>query len=103
MKKGIVMRFFDEIKKVIHDCATGPDGVTYNPVRVIGYSSCVTSVLVYLYAGLVALHAQKFPWSEFATGFCLLMGGLLAVGGAEAIKEISKTEPPLSDPPKGDK
>lgn len=29
------MSIFSELKKVIHDGATGPDGVTYNPVRAI--------------------------------------------------------------------
>ncbi|MDB5990670.1 MAG: hypothetical protein JWQ10_2073 [Herbaspirillum sp.] len=94
---------FAEIKKVIHDCATGPDGVTYNPVRIIGYSSCVAAIGVFLYAGIVALQALKFPWTEFASGFCLLMGGLFAVGSAEAVKGAFKTEPPHTDPAKGEK
>lgn len=88
--------------KVIKDCSTGIDGVTYNPVRLIGYMSCTAAILTYLgNAVWLVFTKDSFDYVQFATGFSILMTGLIAVGAAEAVK--TKTEPPAGDPPKGDK
>ncbi len=92
----------DLIKKILHDCSTGIDGVTYNPVRLIGYSSCIGAVTMFFANSIwMAFTKSTFDYVGFGTGFALIMGALLAVGAAEAVK--TKTEPPASDPPKGDK
>lgn len=85
---------FDTIKKVIHDSCTGIDGVTYNPVRLIGYSSCVGAVIVFFANSVyMAFTKATFDYMAFGTGFGALMVALAAVGTGEAIKSWGKTEP----------
>lgn len=80
-------------KVVVHDCCTGIDGVSYNPVRIIGYSSCALAMLVYFCNSVwMAFTKDVFDYIGFGTGFAAIMGGLLAVGAAEAVKV--HTEPP---------
>lgn len=76
---------FALIKRVIHDCLTGIDGVTYDPARVYGGMA----VIVFLANSMFALYRNQ-PWGpvDFGTGFGLLMAGF---GAAVAIK--AKTEP----------
>lgn len=73
------------IKQVIHDCATGIDGVTYDPARIYGG----LAVIVYLANSIYAVSKGQ-PWGavDFGTGFGLLMTG---IGAAIALK--SNTEP----------
>jgi hypothetical protein len=76
---------FSLIKKVIHDCLTGVDGVTYDPARVYGGMA----VNVFLLNSMYAIYRGQ-PWGavDFGTGFGLLMAGF---GAAVAMK--SQTEP----------
>ena len=96
------MNIFSLIAKVLHDCSTGIDGVTYNPVRVIGYSSCTAGVVVFFANSIwMAFTKSTFDYVGFASGFAILTTSLIAVGTAEAVK--TKTEPPAVDAPRGDK
>ena len=85
---------FNLIKKVIHDGLTGIDGITYDPLKCIGYPSVIFAVSVYLVAGIVALIKNGlFDYVAYGTGFTALMGGLLAIAAGVAVK--SHTEPQL--------
>ncbi len=93
---------FATISKIFHDCSTGIDGITYNPVRIIGYSSCVGAIAVFFSNSIwMAFTKSTFDYVGFGTGFALIMGALFAVGAAEAVK--TNTEPSATNPPKGDK
>ena len=82
----------DLIKKVIHDGLTGIDGITYDPLKVIGYPSAILVINVYLLAGIVSLSKTgSLDYVAYGTGFTALMGGLLAIAAGVAVK--SHTEP----------
>jgi hypothetical protein len=80
------------IKRVLHDCLTGVDGITYDPARVYG----AMAVFVFLANSMYAIYRGQ-PWGpvEFGTGFGLLMAGF---GAAVAIK--ARTEPTSEEPGK---
>jgi len=81
------------IKKLIHDCLTGADGVTYDPARVYG----AMAVNVFLGNSIYATVwlKQTFDYVNFGTGFGILLAGF---GACVALK--AKTEPPQGDPGK---
>lgn len=80
------------IKKIIHDGLTGIDGITYDPLKVIGYPSAIMAISVYLLAGIVALYKNgALDYVAYGTGFTALSGGLLAIAAGVAVK--SRTEP----------
>jgi hypothetical protein len=83
---------FSLIKKVIRDCLTGVDGVTYDPARVYG----ALAILVFLGNSMYAIYLGQ-PWGaiDFGTGFGLVMAGF---GAAVAMK--AQTEPTYRDPGK---
>ncbi len=89
------MSLIDTFKKVIHDASTGIDGETYNPVRIIGYSSCVGAVTVFFANSIyMAFTKATFDYVGFGGGFAALMGAVAAVSVGEAVKSVGKTEPP---------
>ena len=72
-------------EKLVNDCLTGCDGVTYDPARIY----LAMAVLVFLGATIVdALHAIKFDPQGFGIGF-----GALLAGGGLGVSLKSKTEP----------
>lgn len=80
------------IKKIIHDGLTGIDGITYDPLKVIGYPSAILSITVYLVAAVFTLVKNgALDYVAYGTGFTALMGGLLAIAAGVAVK--SRTEP----------
>lgn len=82
----------DLIKKVIHDGLTGIDGITYDPLKVIGYPSAMMAISVYLLAGITALCKNgALDYVAYGTGFTAISGGLLAIAAGVAVK--SHTEP----------
>lgn len=86
------MKIFELISRVLHDCSTGIDGVTFHPVRVIGYSSCTAGFIVFFVNSIcMAFTKSTFDYIGFSTGFSVLCTSLVAVGAAEAVKK--NTEP----------
>jgi hypothetical protein len=83
---------FSLIKKVIHDCLTGVDGVTYDPARVYGGMA----ILVFLGNSMYAIYLGQ-PWGaiDFGTGF-----GMVIAGFGTAVFMKSGTEPTGEDPGK---
>ena len=83
---------WDWIRKLCSDSFTGIDGKTFDPLKIVGYPSCVLAVLIY-FANSLYLSFSKgaFDYVAFGGGFAALMGALLAVGAGVAVK--SKTEP----------
>lgn len=74
------------IAKIIHDCITGIDGVTYDPARIYG----ALAVLVFFVLAVVAVVIKSQPWDAQAYG--IGFGALLA-GFGLGVGFKSKTEP----------
>jgi hypothetical protein len=73
------------VKKLIKDCLTGKDGVTYDPARVY----LAMAVNVFLGATILdAMHSIKFDPQTFGIGF-----GALLAGGGLGVSLKSGTEP----------
>ena len=82
------------IKKVIHDGLTGIDGITYDPLKCIGYPSALLAVLVFLSGGIVSLYKTSgLDYIAFGTGFTAIMGGLLAIAAGVAVKSHTEPQP----------
>ena len=72
--------------KLIIDCLTGIDGVTYDPARV--YLAMAT--LVFMGGGIMTVvHNKTIDFQAFGIGF-----GSLIAGGGLGIALKAKTEPP---------
>lgn len=85
------------IAKLIKDCMTGPDGLTFDPARVVGYPMSIAGFCVFFYASIKSVLAtHAFDYVAFGTGFAAMMGGLLLVAGSVAAK--NHTEPKDSPP-----
>lgn len=83
---------FDLPKKVIKDCFTGLDGVTYDPARVFGYGGAALGMIGFIAdASVVAWKHGVFDSQAYGIGYGALLAGVAAVGGGVAWK--AKTEP----------
>lgn len=76
------------LPKFIKDCLTGPDGSTYDAVRV-AFVGAAMAFLAYAGFDVVVNHAHFNPVS-FGGGFAALTGG---TGAAVAVKQMAKAEP----------
>jgi len=79
------------IKTIIKDSFTGPDGVTFDPARVIGYGSASAGVGVFLFNSVWATtHTHAFDPAAYGIGFGGVCAGIMAIGigvGAKAHTE----------------
>lgn len=76
------------MRKFVRDLMTGPDGATYDAVRV----AFVAAVGGFLgYAGAAVMQTHAFDPVAYGTGFGALVAG---TGAAIGIKQIAKAEPP---------
>lgn len=80
------------MKAMIKQLFTGPDGVTFDPARVIGYGTAVAGVAVFLFNSVWAVtHGEKFDQQAYGMGFAAVCGGIMAIGIGVGAK--SHTEP----------
>ena len=80
------------MKAVIKMMATGPDGETFDPARVIGYGSAVAGVGVFLFNSVWSVtHAGTFDPQGYGVGFGAVCAGIMAVG--IGVNAKSSTEP----------
>ncbi len=71
---------------------TGPDGVTFDPARVIGYGTAVSGVAVFLFNSIYqVIHTRAFDPQAYGAGFAAVCVGIAAVGVGVAVK--AHTEP----------
>ena len=78
---------FATLKKITQDCFTGPDGVTFDPARVLWIAGIVAFLL------FTAHGVYKDDKAFDMVNFGLAYGGLLAAGAA-GVKVKESTEPP---------
>lgn len=80
------------LKSIIHDGVTCLDGKTYDPLKIIGYPSAVTTILIYLSGAVVQLVEKgTMDFMAFGAGFTGICTGLCALAAGVAVK--SHTEP----------
>lgn len=77
------------VSKIIKDCATGIDGVTYDPARLYG----LLAVLVFFVLALVAVVGKDQPWDAQAYGIGF---GTLLAGFGLGVGLKARTEPEQS-------
>lgn len=79
------------MRNMIKMMMTGPDGVTFDPARVIGYGTVVAGVGVFLFDSVWSVvHTHTFDPQVYGMGFGALCAGIMAVGigvGAKAHTE----------------
>jgi hypothetical protein len=80
------------MRHAIKMMATGPDGETFDPARVIGYGSAVAGVGVFLFNSVWSvLHLGTFDPQAYGLGFGAVCAGIMAVGIGVSAK--ASTEP----------
>jgi hypothetical protein len=77
------------LKKLVHDCLTENDGISYCPVRLFGCGLAMGGIPTYLIGGIVAIHTGHFEFQAFSIGFATMMGGLGALGLGVAAKAFT--------------
>lgn len=80
------------MKLMIKQMMSGPDSVTFDPARVIGYGTAVAGVGVFLFNSIwqvVPTHA--FDPQTCGAGFGLVCAGIMAIGIGVGAK--ARTEP----------
>jgi len=88
------MEIGKQIKKLVKDCVTGPDGETYDPARILWIVGVVTFMG---FAGWEVYKTNHFDMVNFSLAY----SGLLAAGAA-GVKIKESTEPKAPDPKKLD-
>lgn len=84
-------------RKAIHDMATGPDGESYDPARLIGYGFVLVAANVWLGATIYEIwKTGHFDGTNFAISLAGVAAALMSAAGGVAFK--SSTEPPASPP-----
>lgn len=82
---------FSILKKLISDCLTENDGMSYCPVRVAGFSLAMTSIPTFIFCAVMAGLHGHFDFMGFGTAFAAMMGGLGVLAGGVALKAKTDT------------
>lgn len=83
------------MKHIIKMMATGPDGITFDPARVIGYGSAVFGVGTFLFNSIWSVtHTGAFDAQSYGIGLGAVFAGIMAIGIGVGVK--AKTEPPAA-------
>lgn len=82
------------MKHMIKMMATGPDGETFDPARVIGYGAAVAGVVVFLFNSVWAVvHSHAFDPQAYGVGFGAVCAGIMAVGIGVSAKAGTEPKP----------
>lgn len=73
---------------------TGPDGITFDPARVIGYGTAIAGVGVFLFNSIwQVMHTHAFDPQTYGAGFAAVCGGVMMVGIGVAAKAHTEPQP----------
>lgn len=82
------------MRHMIKMMATGPDGITFDPARVIGYGSALAGVGVFLFDSVWAVtHSHAFDPQAYGMGFGAVCAGIMAVGAGVGLKAHTEPKP----------
>lgn len=83
------------MRRIIKQMATGPDGITFDPARVIGYGSAVFGVGTFLFNSIWSVtHTGTFDAQSYGIGLGAVFAGIMAIGIGVGVKASS--EPPAA-------
>lgn len=84
---------FAALKKLIHDCLTENNGITYCPFRVGGFALSASGIPTFIALSVwSSLKVGHFDVMTFAGGFTTMMGGLTILATGVALK--ARTDAP---------
>jgi hypothetical protein len=82
------------LKKILKDCMTEQDGVTWCPFRIAGCGTTATSIPTFIWLAVwSALHGQPVDLKDFAIAFGGMMTGISVLAGTVAFKIKSEIPP----------
>jgi hypothetical protein len=82
------------MKNLFKMMMTGPDGVTFDPARVIGYGTAIAGVAVFLFNSMWAvLHTHAFDPQTYGVGFGGVCAGVMAIGIGVGAKAHTEPKP----------
>lgn len=88
------------ISGIIKHLATGPDGVTYDPARVIGYGSVVIGFGVFIFNSLWSvISTNEFDAQSYGIGLGAVFAGIMAIGIGVGAKANTEPVPPSEGKP----
>lgn len=80
------------LKTVIKHCATGPDGETFDPARVIGYGTAISIIATFLFNSVWSVvHGAAWDPQAFGVGAAAVSATVVAAAAGVAMK--GKSEP----------
>lgn len=80
------------IKKLIHDCLTENDGVSYCPFRLGGAALSVTGIPTFIGCAIYStVTSGRFDYVGFGTSFGMIMTGMAGLAAGVAIKARTDT------------
>lgn len=78
---------FATIKKIVKDCLTENDGVSYCPFRVGGAVLSASGIPTFIGCTIFTVYqTHHFDMMAFGTGFATIFGGMAALAGGVAYK-----------------
>ena len=81
------------MRHMIKQMATGPDGMTFDPARVIGYGSAVLGVGTFLFNSVWSVtHTGAFDAQGYGIGLGAVFAGIMAIG--VGVRAKADSEPP---------
>lgn len=92
------MSIFTSISKLVRDCLTENDGISYCPIRAVGSGLTIPAIGIFLYSSAVKAHAGTLDLMGFALALGVMVGAVTTLfSAAIAVKAI--TDLPI--PPRG--
>ena len=81
------------LKKVVKDCCTENDGVSFCPFRLMGFITASVGIPIF-FGGTIWYSAlsKTFDCFHFAQAFTTFMGGIALLATAVAIKAVTDTD-----------
>jgi hypothetical protein len=80
------------VKRIVKDCLTENNGVSYCPVRCFGAAFSLPSMAIFMVASARMALQPKFPLHDFAMSFSIMMGAICAgFGVGIAVKAFTDT------------
>lgn len=83
----------DLFNKVIKDCATGPNGLDYDPARVIGYGIVALGGVQFLIlTAWTTIESGTFDGVQFSLGLTGVSGAIAAAAAGVWIKKSTEAQ-----------